>query len=61
VVLSLFATKSYNELSLQDAKTKGKFVMAEFGENLKKIREEKGYTQQTLADCLKAWCSLLCW
>ena len=26
--------------------------MAEFGENLKKIREEKGYTQQTLADRL---------
>ncbi len=26
--------------------------MAEFGENLKRIREEKGYTQQTLADRL---------
>lgn len=26
--------------------------MAEFGENLKKVREEKGITQQTLADYL---------
>lgn len=26
--------------------------MAEFGENLKKVREQKGYTQQTLADYL---------
>ena len=29
-----------------------KFIMAEFGENLKRIREEKGLTQQTLADNL---------
>ena len=27
-------------------------IMAEFGENLKRIREEKGLTQQTLADYL---------
>ena len=27
-------------------------IMAEFGENLKKVREEKGITQQTLADQL---------
>lgn len=26
--------------------------MAEFGENLKRVREEKGITQQTLADYL---------
>ena len=26
--------------------------MAEFGENLKNVREQKGYTQQTLADHL---------
>ena len=31
---------------------KERFVMAEFGENLKRIREEKGLTQQTLADHL---------
>ena len=31
---------------------KGNFVMAEFGENIKRIREEKGLTQQTLADNL---------
>ena len=41
---------------LQQAKQKynmeRKFFMAEFGENLKKVREQKGYTQQTLADHL---------
>lgn len=31
---------------------KGNFIMAEFGENIKRIREEKGLTQQTLADNL---------
>ncbi len=38
------ATKKYN--------TERKFYMAEFGENLKNVREQKGYTQQTLADHL---------
>lgn len=31
---------------------KGRNDMAEFGENLRKVREEKGITQQTLADYL---------
>lgn len=38
------ATQKYN--------MERKFFMAEFGENLKNVREQKGYTQQTLADHL---------
>ena len=51
-MLSHFGVQSYTEPILQDTKTKGMRVMAEFGENLKRIREEKGMTQQTLADYL---------
>ena len=42
----------YHEVAAAVHKWKGKKIMAEFGENLKKVREEKGITQQTLADQL---------
>lgn len=51
-LLSIFVPGSYTELVLQETIWKGIKTMAEFGENLKRIREEKGMTQQTLADYL---------
>lgn len=42
----------YHEVAAAVHKWKGKKIMAEFGENLKRVREEKGITQQTLADQL---------
>lgn len=37
---------------LINAEKKGAYFMVEFGEKLKQIREEKGMTQQTLAEKL---------
>lgn len=42
----------YHEVAAAVHNRKGKRIMAEFGENLKRVREEKGITQQTLADQL---------
>lgn len=52
VLLSLFAGSGYNEITAVDKSGKDMIIMAEFGENLKRVREEKGITQQTLADHL---------
>lgn len=52
VLLSLFAGSGYNEITAVNKYGKEMIIMAEFGENLKKVREEKGITQQTLADHL---------
>ena len=52
MLLSLFAGLKYNEVAAASTTKKGMTVMAEFGENLKRVREEKGLTQQTLADNL---------
>ena len=52
VLLSLFGSLKYNEGAAASTTKKGMTVMAEFGENLKRVREEKGLTQQTLADNL---------
>ena len=52
MLLSLFAGLKYNEGAAASTTKKGMTVMAEFGENLKRVREEKGLTQQTLADNL---------
>ena len=51
-LLSIFLWRSYTQGVLQETNTKGILNMAEFGENLKRIREAKGMTQQTLADYL---------
>lgn len=59
VLLSFLAATTYNEVTaVHEFETdkiivcERKKIMAEFGENLKRIREEKGITQQTLADYL---------
>jgi transcriptional regulator with XRE-family HTH domain len=52
MLLSLFCSLKYNEVAAASTTKKGMTVMAEFGENLKRVREEKGLTQQTLADNL---------
>lgn len=52
MLLSLFAGMKYNEVAAASTTKKGMTVMAEFGENLKRVREEKGLTQQTLAEYL---------
>lgn len=44
--------KAILKVSCRRQNEKGILNMAEFGENLKRIREEKGLTQQTLADYL---------
>ena len=52
VLLSLFAILKYNEVAAASMTRKGMTILAEFGENLKRVREQKGLTQQTLADNL---------
>ena len=52
MLLSLFKSLKYNEVAAASTIKKGTNIMAEFGENLKRVREEKGLTQQTLADYL---------
>ena len=42
VLLSLFGSLKYNEGAAASTTKKGMTVMAEFGENLKRVREEKG-------------------
>ena len=48
----IWELKAILEMSCRRQNEKGILNMAEFGENLKRIREEKGMTQQTLADYL---------
>lgn len=59
VLLFFLAVTTYNEVTaVHEFETdkiivcERKKIMAEFGENLKRVREEKGITQQTLADYL---------
>lgn len=53
VLLSIFLRVGYNDFAAASKLRFGKeMIMAEFGENLKRVREEKGITQQTLADHL---------
>lgn len=51
MLLEIFSLDFYNEIDLK-AKIYRKDDFMEFGENLRKAREEKGITQQTLAEKL---------